>query len=245
MTLYAGISARYVNSYHQNNSLLFQFILVEFLEVYTEIQKLDALCSRTPTPLPNGEDACREIENNIPSIQQILVKLVGPTRDYMRLFSWNFSEGLLSKLRTYCSLFLQNADTDEKELIAIQHYAEKIWQTCLQATDALHEIPQDRSSVFTALEKSSSAMQRFAKLITRLIHQFKDDENVIFFIMRNYKIFDKLYGQRFIIKLFTKIYPKGMKDVQQLLVKKYSERGFENVLPYIYNLVAEIETAQS
>ena len=245
MTLYAGISARYVNSYHQNNSLLFQFILVEFLEAYTEIQKLDALCSRTFVPLLNGEDACRETENKLPLIQQTLAKLVGPTRDYMRLFSWDFSEGLLSKLRTYCSLFLQNADTDEKELIAIQHYAEKIWHMCLQATEALQEIPEDRPAVFIALEKSSSAMQRFAKLIARLIHQFKDDENVIFFVMRNYKIFDKLYGARFIIKLFSKIYPKGMKDVQQLLVKKYSERGFENVLPYIYNIVTEIETAQS
>lgn len=244
MTLYAGISARHVNSYHQNNSLLFQFILVEFIEAFTEIQKIDALCSRTPSPLPSGEHAYRQIENNIPTIQMTLSKLVGPTGDYMRLFTWNFSEGLLSKLRTYCSLFLQNADTDEKELIAIQHYAEKVWQSCLQATDALQEIPQDRPAVFTALEKSSSAMQRFAKVIVRLIHQFRDDENVIFFIVRNHKIFDKLYGNRFITKLFTKIYPKGLKDVQQLLIRKYTERGFENVLPSICNAVTEIETAQ-
>lgn len=243
MTLYAGISARHVNSYHQNNSLLFQFILTEFLEAYTEIQQLDALCSRIPTPLPPEESAYRQAENNMHLIQKTLTKLVGPTRDYMRLFSWNFSEGVISKLRTYCALFLQNADTDEKELIAIQHYADKIWQNCLQAADALHEMPQDHTQLFTALEKSSSAMQRFAKLITRLIHQFRNDENVMFYILRNHKTFDKLFGNRYIIKLFSKVYSKGLKEAEHLLIRKYSGRGFENILPSIYATTAEVEAA--
>lgn len=243
MTLCAGISARHVNSYHQNNSLLFQFILAEFLEAFTEIQRLDALCCRVPTPLPSDELSCRQAENNLHLIQPILTKLVGSTRDYMRLFSWNYSEGLLSKLRTYCALFLQNADTDEKELIAIQHYADKIWQNCLQAVDALNDVPQDRPQLFASLEKSSSAMQRFAKLITRLIHQFRNDENVMFYILRNHKTFDQLYGNRYVIKLFSKIYPKGIKEVQLLLIKKYSDRGFENMLPSIYATTAEVEAS--
>lgn len=243
VTLYAGISACHVNSYHQNNSLLFQFILAEFLEAYTEIQRLDALCSRTPSPLPSDELTCRQAENNFHLIQPVLTKLVGSTRDYMRLFSWNVSEGILSKLRTYCSLFLQNADTDEKELIAIQHYADKIWQNCLLAVDALHEVPQDRNQLFASLEKSSSAMQRFAKLIPRLIHQFRNDENVIFYILRNHKTFDQLYGNRFVVKLFLKVYPKGLKDAQLLLLKKYTDRGFENILPSIYAITAEVEAS--
>ncbi|HEV8051018.1 MAG TPA: hypothetical protein VGP47_00875 [Parachlamydiaceae bacterium] len=242
MTLYAGISARHVNSYHQNNSLLFQFILAEFLEAFTEIQRLDSLCSRTSN-LSSDELSCRQAENNLHLIHPVLTKLVGSTRDYMRLFSWNFSEGLLPKLRTYCALFLQNADTDEKELIAIQHYADKIWQNCLQALDALHEVPQDRTQLFASLEKSSSAMQRFAKLMTRLIHQFRNDENVIFYVLRNHKTFDKLYGNRFVIKLFSKIYPKGLKEAHNLLITKFTDRGFENMLPSIFAATAEVEAS--
>lgn len=243
MTLYAGISARHVNSYHQSNSLIFQFILGEFIEAFTEIQRLDSLCSRTPTPLPPDELSCRQTENNYHLIEAALIKLVGSTKDYMRLFSWNFNEGLVSKLKTYCALFLQNASADEKELIAIHHYAEKIWQGCLQAMDVIHQSPTDRNELFSALEKTSSAAQRFSKLLVRLIHQFRDDENVIFYVLRNYKLFDKLYGPRFVVKLFSKIYPKGLKEVQYLLVKKYTERGFENILPTIYAFAAELEAS--
>jgi glutamine synthetase adenylyltransferase len=161
----------------------------------------------------------------------------------MRLFSWNFNEGLLSKLRTYCSLFLQNDDTDEKELIAIQHYAEKIWHHYLQALDALQEVPQDRTQLLTSLDKASSAMHRFAKLIPRLAYHFKHDENVILFLLKNHKILDRLYTNRFVIKLLTKMYPKGIKEVQHFLIEKYSARGFENLLPSIQAAVAELEAS--
>jgi hypothetical protein len=241
VTLYASISPRHVNSYHGNNSLLFQFILIEFLEAYAEIQKLDSLCSRTPTALPKNEISCRQSEKNLHLIQEKLVTLVGATRDYKRLFSWNYSEGILAKLRTYCILFLQNADIDEKELIAIQHYADKIWLNCTQAIDALHEIPTDRHSLYSSLEKTSSAMQRFAKQITRQILLFKHDENVVFFILRNHKSFDRLYGNRFVARLFSKMYPKGLKDALSFLTTKYAERGFDNMLSIIFKAATEAE----
>lgn len=243
MTLYASISPRHVNSYHLNNSLLFQFILVEFLEACAEIQKLDSLCSLTPIPIAESELSCRQSEKNFHLIQETLVTLVGATRDYMRLFSWNYSEGILAKLRTYCILFLQNADTDEKELIAIQHYADKIWLNSVQAIDAFHEMPIDRHSLYSSVERSSSAMQRFAKQITRQILQFKHDENVIFFILRNHKAFDKLYGNRYVARLFSKMYPKGLKDALSFLLDKYATRGFENMLPRIVEAATEAEAS--
>jgi hypothetical protein len=214
-------------------------MLTEFLQTFCEIQQLDLLCSRmlapsSPHELPNRQ-------KDLHFIQDALTKLLGPTKDIMRLFSWDFNQGLLSKLRTYCTLFLQNADTDGKELIAIQHYADKIWLNCLQAVDALHELPQDHTSFFSALEKASTATQRFAKQIVRLIPQFKHDENVIFYVLRNHALFDKVYGNRFTLKLFSKIYPKGVKEGQHFLTTKYAERGFEALLPAINAATAEME----
>lgn len=243
LTLHAGISSRYANSYHQNNSLLFQFILVEFIEAFHQVKQLDSFCNDFPTPLLHEALTCRQTESSTHLIQTALLKLVGSTRDYMQLFTWSFSEGLLSKLRAYCALFLKNAEGEEKELMAIQHYADKIWHGCLQAIEALQEEPQDRSILFAALGKSNSAMQRFAKLMTRLIQQFRNDENVIFYVLRNHKTFDELYGNRYVIKLFSRMYPKGLKEAQRFLIKKYMERGFENVLPTIYAAALEIETA--
>lgn len=245
MSLYAGISARHVNSFHQNNSLLFQFILAEFLETSTEMQKLDTLCSRSLSPMPSHEQSGRQKDLHL--MQQSLTHLLGATKDNMRLFSWNFKEGLLTKLRTYCTLFLLNADndSDEKELNAIQHYADKIWYNCHQAIDALYDLPQDHTSLFSALERASTATQRLAKLIARLIPQFKQDENVLYYVVRHHQLLDKINGNRFTLKLFSKIFPKGIKEGHQFLIQKYTERGFDHLLAPIDSAIKEIEVSSA
>jgi len=225
------------------DSLLFQFILGEFLESYELTQQLDILCNRKQTPL--GSQQVMDREENLSQVEVILSKLVGSARDYMRLFSWNFTDGALQKLKMYCSLFLQHVDTDEKELIALQHYADKIWQSYLNALDTLREDPKDRHAFLANIDKASSAMNRFSKLISRLIHQFRDDENVIFFVLRNRVQFDKLYGNRFVARLFLKLYPKGFREIQLFLLKKYSERGFDNLLFTISSKMSELEASFS
>jgi len=244
MTPYTGLAARHVNSYHQSSSLLFQFILLEFIEACTEIHRLDSLRHRPLSSLsPDGAVGHQAAESSFHLIEKSLTKLAGSPKDHMRLFSWNFSEGLLSKLRSYCILFLQNDDTNEKELIAIQHYVDKIWQACVQAMEAIQENPQERPILLIALDKAHAAMQRLAKLITRLIYQFRDDENVIFYVLRHHQIFDQLYGQRFTAKLLGKIYPKGLKEVHLLLTKKYQQRGFDHLMSVIAAFIKEVEAS--
>lgn len=223
MILQIPSSNRHFNAYHQNNSLLFQFILAEFLDVYQEIRKIEALKNE-----------------GYETLGASLVKLVGASRDYMRFFAWNFSDGTLSKLKNYCALFSENADGEEKEPIAIQHYADKAWGSCLQATDLLLELPEERATIALTIEKGCNAVHRFAKLIVRVITQFRDDENVVFFVLKHHQKFDALFGSRFISKLFSRMYPKGIKEVRHFLLKKYEARGFENILPTIEAKITEI-----
>lgn len=235
MTSHPGISVRHVNAYHHNHSLLFQFILVAFIESFEEIQKIDNLCSRKledkHTPVP---DQKRQVEISFS-------KLVGSSRDYMRLFSWNFGDGLLAKLKTHCALFLQNATADEREIIAMQHYAEKIWQACLQANDLFVTEVTDRTTFLAALEKGSTAIHRLSKVIARVILQFRDDENVVFCILQHHRRLDKIFGGRFVAKLLGKMYTKGLKEAQQVISKRYLERSFENIPRIAAEKIAEIE----
>lgn len=242
MTSNAGVSTRYVNTYHHNNSLLFQFILSEFLAAFEEIQAMNSLCNRKPLTIPAGMTEPKQIDDISQLIEASLNKLVGSSRDYMRLFCWNFNEGIVSRLKTYCALFSQNIANDEKELLAMQHYADKVWQNCLHGIDMLYESSDEFSPLFAAVEKAHSAMLRFAKLIARVIQQFRDDENVIFFVLRNKEQFDKLYGKRFVVKLFCRIYAKGLREVQQFLSKKYSARSFD-LSPIIATNIAELEAS--
>lgn len=229
MTFHAGLAARHINSYHYNPSLLFQFILAEFTESFAELKNIETICTREQTGFDHDK------------VKASLIKLVGSPREHMRLLSWNFSDGTLAKLRTYCTLFLQSTEMDTKELMALQHYADKICQACIQSLEMLGDHQLERTSFIAILEKAHSSMQRFAKLISRLIHQFRDDENVIYFIVKNHKLFDMLYGARFVNKLLGRLYPKGIREAQHHLVKRYTARGFDQVVAAVHTNFAEIE----
>lgn len=237
MTSHTDVSARHMNAYHHNNSLLFQFIIVEFIECFEEIQHLDVIHNRKIDP------PATLMEDQKQLTEQALARLVGSTRDYMRIFSWNFGEGILAKLKTYCALFLQNAPHDEKEIIALQHYADRLWQACMQAMDTLHGGPSQRTAFLQAIDKAITGINRMSKLIARIIPQFRDDENVVFCILRHKERFDKLYGGRFVFKLLSKMYAKGLPEAQNFISKRYTERGFNNLLPIIAAKMAEIENA--
>lgn len=241
MTSSAGISLRHDNTYQHSNSLLFQFILVEFIETFGEIQRLDILCNRKPAELAPDSDCSMHSEASRGQIEAVLTKLVGSARDYMRLFSWNACDGLLAKLKTNCALFLHNADNDEKEMIALQHYADKMWLGCLQAVDIWRTGPDEQAAFHAAVDKTSSAMQRFAKLMARIAVQFRDDENVLFCILCYKESLDKLFGNRFVSKLLLRMYPKGLHEAQHYLTRRYAERGFDNILPVIAVKIAELE----
>lgn len=240
MTPYIG---RHVNTHHHlSASLQFQFVLADFFTVYRDIQVLDRLYHQNPISIPEHPyQICNQ--ETIQQVENLLTNLIGSQRGDTRLVSWNFREGILTRLKTHCAFFSQNADQGEKELIAMQHYIDKVWQHCMQAMGLLYESPEKRPPLYTALEKASSAMQRFAKLIARVIHQFRDDENVIFFLLRHNHQIDKLYGSRYINKLLCRMYPKGLREVRHFLSKKYTERNFEHLLPAISTMIAEIEAS--
>lgn len=244
MTSHAGTSISYLNTFHKNNSLLFQFILAEFTESFAAIQKLSSLCGGMRTTA-NDTPLSSSFNSHRPEVEACLMKLVGSPNHQMRSFTWSPPDGLLAKLKMYCTLFLQNSEGDEKEFIALQHYADKIWLGCLEIAEVLKEKPFEATALTPAVEKVSAPMIRFSKLIARMVLEFRDDENVIFYIVRHHKFFDKLYGHRFVIKLLGKIYAKGLREAQHVLTKKYSLRGFENIVPAIHANIAEIEAAAS
>lgn len=194
-----------------------------------EMQLLESRCHQHPLPLD--------------AIGGHLAKLVGAMRDYMRIFGWNFNASLLAKLKAYCALFLQNADTEEKELIALQHYVEKVWQAGIQALDALRAEPYDRSSMIAAVDKGAKAMNRLSKLIARLFLQFRDDENVVFCFLQHHELLDKLYGPRFCAKLLCRLYPKGLKEAKHMLTCRYTVRGFDHLIPIIDAKISALETS--
>jgi hypothetical protein len=247
MPLRMGLFKAHFNSYHHNTSLLFQFILSEFILSYREAKVIHRYM------LTLKSDGKEISSPDLDELRASINNLAGLTKEYMRIFSWNIDNGILAKLKNYCALLVQYADPADNSVIALHRYADKVWLLCLQNIDILHLLNSETSllpakklekvTLSLALKKMSLCFRHLARLIPLIIKQFKDDENVVFFLLNNKEALDELYGKGFFQKLCKKMYPLGgIAELGQLLEQKYFIRGFTNLIPKIKAKIAELET---
>jgi len=236
------------NSYHHNNGLLFQFILSEFLEAFSEMEQIKTLAEKIAKEEKKSlhEGTGRQI---LIVLYGYTAKLAGSTPNFMRLFSWNLDNGLLAKLRNYCVFFSHNANLQDKESILLQRNANRIWETCLACLDFMQSLLNQSSKVNVLeqkkvlnllIEKMMRCMRHFANLLAKIMVNFRDEENVMFFLLRHHQEFDRCYGSQFIAKFFNKMFPKGLIESQQFLSERYTNRGFENLVPLIVMKMAQL-----
>jgi hypothetical protein len=130
----------------------------------------------------------------------------------------------------------------------MHHYIDKAWQQGVQAkillnNSELNNSEEDRPQFLAALEKMNQSIQRFAKQMARILLQFREDENIIFFLLRHRTELETVYSPRFLNKLLLRMYPKGLCELKQLLKAKYNNRGFTNISSGIDAHFAELEAA--
>lgn len=188
-------------------------------------------------------------------LKSSISKLVGSSQDYMRIFSWTIEDGILTKLKKNCGFFAQNSLNDDKNTHILHRYANNTWILCLRCLDIIRAIEHDALDVlsrakpveyysnvlFQTLEKMTFSLQRLSRILIRLLMNFKDDENVIFFLLRYKEQLDELYGPDSVIKLLQQMFPKGLQQAGHFLLKKYADRGFDNLLPLIKAKISELE----
>jgi len=233
---------------HQSNeSLLFQFILSDSVLAFREMAQIKELNKALQSEDHDSAKIFDAIINHIATLS-------GSSKEEQRFFSWNLDSGVLTKLKNHCTLFCQSADEKDKELILLDRYANRSWLLCLQCLDILRAmksagIPPSKgqsrhfaqySILYATLEKFISQMNRLARLIMRLFVKFKDEENVIFFLVRSHQDFDELFGPQFVLESLRKMFRGGLKEVEHFLITRYDSRGFENIVPLIQSKIKEI-----
>lgn len=218
---------QHINAYHYDPSLLFQFILSETLATLRFTKKLlDAEADEVAEPLRN---------------------LVGTLNDPYRLFSWAPENGTLAKLKAYCSYFAHSAEPYDNVLIPLVHTAEQSWLLSLVCLDDLRHYERTKGSGETAekLKKSikelALSLNRLAKQIAKLIEQFWNDENVIYFILRHRSEFDEVFGDKFVKGLLKKMYLGGVWGAASFLSKRFTKRGFEHLIATVETGIEELE----
>lgn len=231
-----------INAYHYNNDLLFQFIITEFIEAFEYINQIHDLCHlevSQPSLNNNEENAFNEHEQE--NLESLFEKLIGSNRDFIRLVAWKCRGGVMAKLKAYSFLFLKNGYMDEKEIIAMQHYIDKTIFSCHKAAEILNDDLVNRSQMVSLVDKAFASIHRLCKVMTRLIHKFRDNENIIFCVLRNQEGFDKIYGRGYVAKQFNRLYPRGIIDAQSMLSSKYTERGFDHLSSVIADKIKACE----
>jgi hypothetical protein len=189
--------------YHQNEALLFQFLLYE--------------CMRAQQTLRKKPDAT------------LLLQIMGKVES--RVESWHAPLGHLPKLLHYCSLLATHFDTPPSPLCKnLEQTLQRAYAVAKECHAALERDVEGLSKLYTLLRKE---MRTFMKLLFEKLHDFCDNAAVLFFLLRHQEQFDALYREPIIKKKFHLFFPEGVKQAQGFLIEKFSKKGFNHLIPYI------------
>lgn len=235
---FALTAIQHRNTRIQSKGLLFQFILSEFITSYSEALTMHQL-------LPSVEHMVNS--ETISALKANLIKLAGSTGNYSRLFSWNQEDGLLSRLKSFCADFSLQGKKDDHIISKMQSYINQAFLSCIQGLDTIRLLEdsdgpeQNIKKLYKILSKFIKEMRCFSKLTVEIMRQFSGDENVVFFMLRHQPELDRLYGSRFVFKLISKMFPKGITQVSDFLLSQYKQRGFDHLIPTIQKKISELE----
>ncbi len=211
-------------AFYQNNySLIFQFIVSEYLLICQLFKDLE------------GELASKSSE----SLKEILMKLKGSQEKRLNLSSGYLEDGLLKKLKNKC---LQFQECHDKKLSGekLAEHVQKIQNLCDQAWKAL-EISKAVTALNLFIPKMQSHLRRIGRIIAHLFLQFVEDEAILFFLLQNYQKLNNAYQPKFVVNLFSKMFPKGLKEAEIYIIKQYSQRGYHQLLPQITEISKKLE----
>lgn len=228
-------------SFHTNKSLLFQFIVYEFLSAYEEISYLKQLVNeidRQDTP------------GHLEILSSHITKLSGPFDEYKKHFLWNFDKGMLTKLKRYCQALSQTNIPNTRDIIVMEDNINKALLYCLHGLDSLSSL-QDQDPLtqktkwmkplLKILDKVSGYLLKISGIILEFVPIFRNDENVLFFLLKNHKKMSKVYSARVTVKLFGKMFPKGLPELENFLYLRFKKRGFHLLLPVISQKISEVK----
>lgn len=233
----------------ENNSLLIQFILHELSQASTCMAEYLSLINHIQlTPHRKYTKKGRELLEEACSC---MTQLAGGSHQSMRIFSWNLTEGVITKLKLYTTYFAGNLDPQDNDAIQLERHTERAWINSLECLDLLREqlsLPSKEPADLNNLKKLSNKLnvrvQKLSQSLTRILPQFRDDESVLYYLLRHQEQLTDVWGPFYLTKLFKKLFPKGKEEVECFLKSRYNKRHFSHIGPdltkKIYQLLAHV-----
>lgn len=232
-----------LNIYCQSHSLLFQFLLKEFIATFKEVQDIEQNVQRMENILRNRSPLLTSLDTLRQELFFKINKLTGAQLVNEPHFPWSTQKGCLNKLHHYCYLFAHIYPQRKKETSEINTCIRKAFHSAMESREVLLCLQQDIFNEKAMIQESKSLPPLFDKLIDNiskvshlllpLMASYRDNENVLFFILNRQEELDNLYHASCLAHLMQQMYPGGAKEAKEFLIHRYTQRGFHHLLAAI------------
>lgn len=227
------------SAYYEDNSLLIQFMMVEFIQTYQ-------LTFQIKTLIHEHLDSNEKSNSVLHSLSHILGQLVGHFPHQGRSSFSRWAKGSLTKLKEYAEQFSRNSSHQNKQHVNLHMATHQAWLTALHNLELLNSLSMnpytpnsDAILLLLPLKRTFNTLQiRFNQVIRhipRVMREYWNNENVILCLLRKRAQFIEIYGSDFLYKRLK--WPVKTKELAQLLVERYQARGFEALLPTIQQIL--------
>ena len=148
--------------------------------------------------------------------------------------SSRWTGGSLTKFKEYCEQFSRNSSHQNKQHVNLHMTTHQAWLMAIDVFELLTSLYPNRwekkslsSPLFLLpLKRAFHGLQmRFNQIsrhIPRIINAYRDNENVIFYLLNKRCSLSEIYGQDFLYKRFK--FPVKASELIELLVNRYQER---------------------
>ncbi|MDP1834601.1 MAG: hypothetical protein Q8K75_01615 [Chlamydiales bacterium] len=144
------------------------------------------------------------------------------------------TQGVLHQFRNDCRKLHQLSLSDSTA--TLYKIADKAW---IEAQHAIHaythgsDDAEKRLPFLGYIVKMVKTVERFRKSWPKMLVDFRQDENVLFFLLRRRVDLDPLCGTGFVRDLLQKLWPKGRQELESFVLAAYRRRGFDQLVPQI------------
>lgn len=189
--------------HHQNETLLFQFLLHECICAHTILRKNPSL------------ETLNHIIGNIDREENI----------------WQPQQGHVSRLRHYCTLFTTHFGDSASSLAQqLDQTIERAYSAALQCR-SLRE--KDDKSLCVLYQSLNEELFCFLKLLLEKLPDYRDCPDILHFLLRHQEQCDAACQEPIVKKMFSSFFPQGTEEAQTYLIDWFSKKGFEHLLPSI------------
>jgi hypothetical protein len=142
-------------------------------------------------------------------------------------YDWAKSPGYLNKLREHAMMLKKSFPDFAKQAKQFEQFLEKT----LRSWEKKKTTPK---------QYFKHTLQKIYLLIEALLETCKDNENLIFFLLKNNQTIDALMHPGYLRTFLTRVHPSGLEILGEKMCDQYHRRGFISQIPELKLLMTNL-----